>query len=215
MRSPSCLQLLDGLDLTDTVVTADALHTQRATARYLHARGAEFVFTAKDNQPRLVAAPDALPWHQTPVAHEATDRGHGRITRRTIRVLPAPPDLPFPHVNQVFLIERYVHDLDGTLKSAVAALGVTSLTANRATPARIAGLVRGQWQIESLHWIRDTLYREDASTVRTGSAPRIMAGLRNLAIGAHRLAGRTDIAEATRWASRNMTRPFKILAINA
>jgi hypothetical protein len=38
-----------------------------------------------------------------------------------------------------------------------------------------------------------------------------MASLRNLAVGAHRLIGRTDIAEATRWAGRNMTRPFQIL----
>jgi len=40
-----------------------------------------------------------------------------------------------------------------------------------------------------------------------------MAALRNLAIGALRLAGRHDIAEATRWANRNMQRAFAILAI--
>jgi hypothetical protein len=39
---------------------------------------------------------------QVPIAHTATDKGHGRITTRTIiQVLPAPDDLPFPHVNQV------------------------------------------------------------------------------------------------------------------
>ena len=40
-----------------------------------------------------------------------------------------------------------------------------------------------------------------------------MASLHNLAIGALRLAGRTDITEATRWACRNMTRPFTILGL--
>jgi predicted transposase YbfD/YdcC len=203
--------LLDALDLTDVVITADCLHTQRATATYLHGRGAAFVFTVKENQPRLFAALDDVAWHQVPIAHETTDRGHGRITRRTIQVLPAPADLPFPHVKQVFLIERYVSDLHEQPLSAVAVPGVTSLAATRATPKRLAALVRGQWGIESLHWIRDTLYREDASTVRTRSGPQIMAALRNLAIGAHRLAGRTDITEATRWASRNMNRPFQIL----
>ena len=64
-----------------------------------------------------------------------------------------------------------------------------------------------------MHWIRDTLYREDQSKVRTRSGPRVMAALRNLATGAHRLAGRTDITEATRWANRNMTRPFTILGL--
>jgi hypothetical protein len=40
-----------------------------------------------------------------------------------------------------------------------------------------------------------------------------MAGLRNLAIGALRLIGRTDITDATRWAGRFMHRPFTILNI--
>jgi predicted transposase YbfD/YdcC len=88
---------------------------------------------------------------------------------------------------------------------------VTSLTATRATPQLLAALVRGHWGIESLHWLRDTVYREDNPTVHTKSGPRVMAALRSLAIGAHRLAGRRDITEATRSANRAMDRPFKIL----
>lgn len=87
------------------------------------------------------------------------------------------------------------------------------LNQRRASPPLIAAAVRGHWSIESLHWTRDTLYREDDSTVRTRSGPRAMAALRNLAVGALRLAGRTDIAEATRWATRNMQRPFTILGV--
>ena len=129
--------------------------------------------------------------------------------------LPAPEDLPFPHVNQVFLIERHVADSTGTPVSAVAALGVASPRPDQAPPAALAGYVREQWSIESLHWIRDTLYQEDASTVRTRSGPRIMAALRNLAIGALRLAGRTDITEATRWAARSINRPLQILGLTS
>jgi len=212
---PMIIPLLDGLDLAGTVITADALHCQRATADYLHRRGADFVLPVKDNQPGLFDALDALRWPDAPVAHAATDRGHGRITTRTIQVLPAPDDLPFPHVSQAYLIERHVTALDGTPLSDIAALGVTSLAATRATPARLAGLVRGQWAIEALHWLRDTLYREDNSTVRTRSGPRVMAALRNLAIGALRLAGRHDTTEATRWASRYMDRPFTVLGLTS
>jgi predicted transposase YbfD/YdcC len=215
---PQFAPLLDtltaaGVDLAHTVITADALHTQRAHADYLHERGAGFVFTCKHNQPRLFAALDALPWAQTPIAASVVDRAHGRITTRTIQVMPAPEDLPFPHVNQVWLIERYVTALDGTPSSAVAALGVTNLTADTASPERIAALVRNHWGIESLHWLRDTVYREDNSTVRTSSGPRVMAGLRNLAVGAHHLAGRRDITEASREAGRVMHRPFRILKL--
>jgi hypothetical protein len=89
--------------------------------------------------------------------------------------------------------------------SHIAALGVTSLDATRQPPA-IASLVRGQRAIESLHWLRDTLYRDDNSTVRTRSGPRAMATLRNLAVGALHRAGRHDTTEAT----RTMGRPFTI-----
>jgi hypothetical protein len=41
-----------------------------------------------------------------------------------------------------------------------------------------------------------------------------MAALRSLAIGAHQLTGRTDITEATRWASRDRHRPFTILGLD-
>jgi hypothetical protein len=40
-----------------------------------------------------------------------------------------------------------------------------------------------------------------------------MTTLRNLAISALRLAGRDDITEATRWASRSMDQPFTILRL--
>jgi predicted transposase YbfD/YdcC len=215
---PQFAPLLDtlaaaGVDLAHTVITADALHTQRAHADYLHERGAGFVFTCKQNQPRLFAALDALPWAQTPIAASEVQRGHGRVTTRTIQVMPAPEDLPFPHVNRVWLIERYVTALDGTPSSAVAALGVTNLTTDTAGPDRLAALVRNHWGIESLHWLRDTVYREDNSTVHTRSGPRVMAGLRNLAVGAHHLAGRRDITEASREAGRVMHRPFKILKL--
>jgi predicted transposase YbfD/YdcC len=212
---PMIIPLLDGLDLDQAVITADALHTQRATADYLHRRGADFILPVKDNQPGLFDALDALPWRDTPVACTTAGRGHGRIETRTIQVMDAPGDLPFPHVSQAYLIERHVTALDGTPLSDVAALGVTSLDATRATPQTIASLVRGQWAIESLHWLRDTLYREDNSTARTRSGPRAMATLRNLAVGALHLAGRHDTTEATRWASRNMDRPFTILGLTS
>jgi len=205
--------LLDTLDITGMVITADPLHTQRGHAKYLHRRGADFIFWVKDNQPGLFAALDRLDWPSVQVAHTMTDRGHGRIETRTIQVQKAPAELPFPHVDQVFLVERGVTDLHGTSLSNVAIFGITSLTADRAGPATLAGLTRGHWGIESLHWIRDTLYREDDSTAHTKSGPRVMAALRNLAIGALRLFGRNDITEATRWATRDMDRPFTILGL--
>lgn len=207
--------VLGKLDLHGTTVTADALHTVKATAELIYQQGGQFVLPVKENRRALFDALDGLTWNDTPIAHSSIDIGHGRITRRTIRVRPAPADLPFPHVNQVWLIERYVTDPTGRHVSAVAQLGVTSHRTSQASPAEVAGYVQGQWAIEVLHWLRDTCYHEDNSTVRTRSGPRILASLRNLAIGALRLAGRRDITEATRWACRRMRRPFSILGLTS
>ena len=203
--------MLQRLDLTGTILTADALHTVKATAQLICSRGGHFVLPVKENRAALFDALDALPWPTVPITHSSTEAGHGRITTRTIQVLPAPPDLPFPHVAQVWLIERYVTATDGTPISAVAQLGVASTDTNLATPADLARYNRHHWGIEVLHWICDALYREDHSPIRTRNGPRVMAFLRDLAIGALRLAGRTDITEATRWACRNINRPFIIL----
>ena len=61
----------------------------------------------------------------------------------------------------------------------------------------MATFVREHWGIESLHWLRDTVYREDNSTARTGSGPRVMAALRTL-IAAFRFTGWTNLKQARR-----------------
>lgn len=191
--------LLDTIDVTGMAITADAMHTQRAHATYLHRRGAFYVFYAMGNQPTLFETLDKLDWKSVPIGHEEHTVAHGRHEQRTLQIRPAPKGLRFPHAAQVFLIERKVsHPTTGKRLSQVAVLGVTSLTADHATPAELAALVRGQWTIEAVHQIRDTTYAEDASHVRTGHAPRVMASLRSLAISLLRLTGWGNIAQATR-----------------
>ncbi|WP_312878597.1 ISAs1 family transposase [Lentzea indica] len=205
--------LLDQLDLTGAIITADAMHTIRATVTDLLRRGADYVLPVKQNQHLLYAQLDALPWHDVP-ALTTVDTGHGRRERRTIQVLPIPEDVTFPGAAQAFLVERYVTHNTGK-RTAMAVLGITSLTNDQAGPAELATWTRGHWDIENkLHWTRDVLYTEDASRVRTGTAPRVMASLRNLALNALRLAGHTRIATGLRHTSRDFTRPLTLLGIH-
>jgi hypothetical protein len=76
--------------------------------------------------------------------------------------------------------------------------------------------VRRHWGTENqLHHVRDTAWTEDASRVRTGAAPRTMASLRNLAIGALRLTGHTNIAAGLRHHARNATRTLTTFDIKS
>lgn len=78
----------------------------------------------------------------------------------------------------------------------------------------MAGLVRGQWGIENgLHWVRDVTFDEDRSQLRVASAPRALASLRNLAIGALRHAGVTNVAKGLRWVSRDPKRALGLLGL--
>src|SRR5919106_1058107 len=72
--------------------------------------------------------------------------------------------------------------------------------------ADMADYARGHWGIEALHHLRDVTFAEDASQLRTGTAPRAMASLRNLAIGILCLHGHRNIAAALRRNARDATR---------
>ena len=74
----------------------------------------------------------------------------------------------------------------------------------QASPARLADLIRGHWTIENgLHYVRDVTFAEDASQVRAGTAPQVMACLRNLAIGALSRARPVNLATALRHHARD------------
>jgi hypothetical protein len=97
----------------------------------------------------------------------------------------------------------------------VTVYAITSLAFQQASPARLADLLRGHWAIENgLHWVRDVTFAEDASQVRTGTGPQVMACLRNLVIGALSRAGPVNLAVALRHHSRDPHRPLATLGIS-
>jgi predicted transposase YbfD/YdcC len=205
--------VLDGLDITDAVITADALHVQRSHADYLHARGAHYLLPVKANQPTLLRRLRALPWTAIGVDARERCRGHGRVETRSIAVVSLDP-LPdfgagefFPHAAQAVRIVRRRRSLHGRWKTTTTYM-ITSLSPFQAGPALLARWARRHWRIEALHWIRDNAFDEDRSQVRTGNAPQVMAALRNLAITALRLAGISAITAAMRDHARNPSKPL-------
>lgn len=178
------IPLLATVDLTGRVLTADAMHTQRALAEYLVARGADYHFTVKSNQPTLerdIALLFAAQRAPDYVDHHAE---HGRIETRRIWCSTALNDyLDFPHVGQVFRIEREVIEKKTGAVSCETALGVTSQHPNQASPKQVLTTNRGYWRIEALHYLLDWNYDEDRSRIRSGYAPENVTRLRRFAIG--------------------------------
>jgi predicted transposase YbfD/YdcC len=202
--------LLDRIDITGAVITADALHAQRDHATYLARRGAQYLLIVKRNQPGLHAQLAALPWRDVPVAYTKRERGHGRTERRTLKVTSVAKGLAFPHAAQAIQIVRR-RKVKGKW-SRETCYAVTSLTVTQASHAQLAAIIRGHWGIEDrLHWVRDMDFDEDRSQIRTATGPRIMASLRNLVITILRLSGAASIAAALRHHARQPSRPLRTI----
>lgn len=164
-------------------MTADALHTQNGHAEYLAGRGADWVFTVKGNRPKLRAELQALPWHEVDVAAETRGKGHGRLEWRSLKVVTVSRGIGFPHAAQAIQLIRRTRRPDSNSWHREVVYAITSLPAERVQGAELLTILRRHWAIENeLHWVRDVTFGEDASRVRTGTGPAVMAAIRNLAI---------------------------------
>lgn len=155
-----------------------------------------------------------------PPQHRTVDKGHGRIEIREIWTSTEINEyVHFPHVQQVFCIRRTTTDLLGNVVKGRKSIeetvyGLTSLSAQQASPEQVLNYNREHWHVENrLHYVRDMTYDEDRSQVRKGGRPRAMATLRNVAISLLRLAGAESVASATRYMAREMSRPLRLLGL--
>ena len=204
--------LLDRIDITGAIITADALHTQHRHADYLIGRGAHYLLTVKRNQPSLHRQLAALPWDQVPAVNLTQDKGHGRIESRTVKLTAVRAVIGFPHARLAIQLTRRRRLLTRTSHHTETVYAITDLTWDEIRADQLAETIRGHWGIENrLHWIRDVVFAEDHSQIRTGAGPAVMATLRNLAVSLHRLAGATNIAAACRHLSRHPNRVLPLL----
>ena len=217
---PVSIELLKTFDVTGLVITTDALLTQRKFCQHILEHQAEYCLPVKANQKQLYEAIRDLfapldetdppevqrrrfeNLHAETGAHLQTstdiENAKGRITTRTLTA----STLLMEHINWPGLQQVYQYTTEqkcpntGQVKSNVQ-YGITSLPPERASAADVLKLRREHWRIENkLHWVRDTVFQEDASTVRTGVLPQVMAALRNTAISVLRFTGRTKITDA-------------------
>jgi predicted transposase YbfD/YdcC len=201
--------LLAGRDLTDTVVTMDALLTQRAIARTILAQGGHFLMVVKRNQRRLYAdlelffrlppiVADGEVWDRV----QTIGKGHGRIERRSLESSSSSglcAYLNWPGVAQV-VRRRCERTIVATGEySCEVSYGLTDLAPAQAGAAQLEGLWRGHWTIENCdHYVRDVTLGEDAGQAHTGSTAHALAAWRNGILIALRRAGWRNIADAVR-----------------
>ena len=214
------IPLLQDIDILGKDITADALLTQRHLASYVVGRGAHYHFTVKGNQTTLKTDIALLfEQRQKPdfVAVAAPD--HGRVETRRIWCSTALNDyLNFPHVGQVFLIEREaMYKKSGKVTHEIA-LGVTSRTPEQASPQRILAVNRGHWTIENrCHYVIDWNFDEDRSRIRTGHGPENITRLRRFAVGVIQFIsdGKGSVSQKMQQLNRNTRLVFDYLRMTS
>lgn len=188
--------LLEPLNLEGKIVTADAMHTQVKNALFLvEEKKADYLFQVKQNQGSLFEAIRNLPPEVFTPQLTTLEKGHGRIEKRAIQSTTAVEGINFPYVAQVIRVYREFTDIKTGKVSTDTSFHITSRSRAKADNERLLELIRNQWSIEnSLHYVRDVTFGEDRCQIKKGSAPRVLASMRNLAIALFRLRGIKNIA---------------------
>lgn len=199
---PVAQKVLSEMDINQNdVVIGDALHTQVKTANLIEGQGAIFVLTVKKNQKTLYKnIARFVEQQKKPEPYQEADKGHGRIENRRITVFSvSSAEFQFPYIRQVAQLERERYIIKKDTTSTETVFLITNATPERSSPKDLLHFDREYWSIENKsHHVRDVTFREDLSTIRKGSAPRVMATFRNLAIGIFYLLGANCVADATR-----------------
>jgi predicted transposase YbfD/YdcC len=182
-------KLLDLLQIEGAIVTIDAMGCQRAIARKIVDKKADYILALKGNQGRLRAdaelfadEPVACGFADTTVTRTQTvDGEHGRIETRTVTVLHDVDWLrqrhDWPGLTALAMVESVREVADKVEQERRFSITSSALTAEHLAPA-----IRDHWSVEnSLHWVMDMVFRDDDSRVRTGNAPANLAAIRHMA----------------------------------
>jgi predicted transposase YbfD/YdcC len=183
-------QLLAQIELSDTIVTIDALGCQKDIVAQIVLGKGDCVIAVKDNQPKLQAAIEAFFHEQIERDFEdiqyrvceTCDHGHGRIDERTYYLTKTPRDFApaadWPQVKAIGYAMRWTKQADGRETSEVRYYISTRYLSGK----RFAEAVRGHWSIESMHWVLDVTFREDDSRTRERTLGNNLSWLRRFAV---------------------------------
>ena len=236
---PIVTEILQALDVSGKIITTDALLTQKDFCQTVCEKKADYVLPVKANQKQTyqdiqrLFEPESPPKHDVdPQTYQArafetlhqetqahtdaffcVEKAHGYITTRTLTTSTLLNEhLTWPGLAQVYEYRsEREHTRTGKITHHVQ-YSITGLTPQRAFAEDLLQLRRGHWAIENLsHRTRDVLMGEDASQVRCGNIPQVMAALRNTVLTLLRVCGYTHIAQAFRFFAAYPTEALKIM----
>ena len=182
-------KILDIIDVKDSIVTIDAMGTQKAVANKIIANEGEYILALKGNHSQLhdevinffdqalEYGDEGTEYHK----YEECNVGHGRT-----------------EVRRVFSTEKIDFLQNGaqwqSLKSIVCVEAIRAIKGKVSqerryyisslitAPKDFAGCIRSHWGIESTHWILDVAFREDSQKAKAAHLPENLSLLRRISL---------------------------------
>ena len=188
--------LLDALDIRGATVTLDALGCQRSIAETIVARGAHFILSAKNNQPTLAQATQALFDHSARdvqlgrLQHDITlDKDHGRLeTRRCVvahdlSAMAESVRSLWPGIHSAVMIESTREFINGVDKGKTSTERRYYVSSAPFDAAEFNRRIRSHWCIENqCHWVLDVVFGEDDCRLGVGHGAQNFAILRRIVL---------------------------------
>jgi predicted transposase YbfD/YdcC len=183
-------ELLKQIDLTDSLITIDAMGCQKEIARDIVDGGGDFVISVKDNQPTLKGTIEThfekhldLNLQELKYRfHETSESAHGRIDERSYFLTRIPPDFAlkkeWPWIKAIGYSLRVTQHADGSETDETRYYILSRYLSGK----RFSEAVRGHWSIESMHWVLDVNFREDDSRTRERTLGNNLSWLRRFAV---------------------------------
>jgi predicted transposase YbfD/YdcC len=203
--------LLEQVDLKNRVVCGDAMHTQRELSVQIMAAGGDYLWFLKDNQPTTLAdvqqffvAPRVAPgWHSPKLPRQmakAVQKGHGRIEKRCLTsIVDEQGFLDWPGVQQVFMLERQVTDVNSSQTRHETVYGLTSCSPAKADAEQLLCWTQAYWGIENgLHYRRDVTLGEDGTRITNQRFAEMLSIMNNFVISLTQKLRLANLASARR-----------------
>lgn len=186
-ENTALIELIEVMDIKGSVITVDAMGTQREIAQKIVNRGGDYVMALKKNHPDKYA--DVSLFFQGIESgktardyewdvEETTEKGHGRIEKREALVSPAVGwmDNPWPGLQAIGKVTR-TWESKGTTRSDTRYF----LLSHSWSAKEFGQIARDHWGVENnLHWVLDVVFDEDHCRARKNYSPQNMAMVRKI-----------------------------------
>lgn len=183
-------QLMQVLDLKGTIITADALNTQKEIAAQAIIQGADYVLPVKGNHPTLLEELQLLFKDAIQCQFRGFDadeyitieKAHGRIEKRTYFSIDAselPSTTEWSNLKSAGMVIR-----ERTIKDKTSIEVQYYISSCEIDAKLLEKASRGHWGVESLHWVLDVVFREDKLRYRDRIGAQNLAAVRKMILSA-------------------------------